>query len=53
MLTITKNLSSKFCCSSGPQIKNERKWKDKQICAPKQRIKKAVEHQGDGDANCS
>ena len=42
-----------FCRSSGPLSKNKRKGKERQLLRPSQRTKNAVEHEGDGDTNCS
>ena len=45
--------SGRFCHSSGPQIENKRKQKDKQILWSCQRTKKAMEPEDDGDSNSS
>ena len=46
-------LFSRFYHSSRPQTENKGKQKEWQILGPCQRIKKAVEHEGDGDTNFS
>ena len=45
--------SSGFCYSSKSKSENKRGWKDRQIFGSCQRAEKAVEHDGDGDTNCS
>ena len=42
-----------FALPADHKAKDKRKRKDKQILGPCQRDEKTVEHEGDGDTNCS
>ena len=58
LVSINKNkkenlASSEFCSFSGRKRENGRNRNDKLILKFCQRNGKAVEHKGDGDANCS
>ena len=44
---------SGYCRLSGPQIKNQRKKKQRQLLVTSLGSKKVMEHEGDGDTNCS
>ena len=44
LVFIRKDLFLRFCCSSGPQSKNERMQKDRQVFGYCQRAEKAMEH---------
>ena len=42
-------LYSGLCCPRGPQMENQRKWKEREVVGLCKKIKKAVEHEEDGD----
>ena len=46
------NMDCGFRRPSGPQIKNQRKRKERQVLGPCERTKKALEHEDDGVTNC-
>ena len=42
-----------FAIPADRRVKNQRKWKEKQVVRPSQRTKKAMEHESDSDTNCN
>ena len=52
LINTTKKFSG-FCCSRRAQSERKRKRKERKLPGYCQRAGKAVEHEEDGDANCS